>query len=128
MGLPVHDQGVDGAADVVHRGVAHDLHHAGLRIHLHLAHRAAVREGRCAHRLVARPLERPAQVLGRVGVRGGGRDLEEADGAIGAAHPELPARELEIGHRGLQAPRREPRALLHDLVGRLRHDYTAETH
>ena len=128
VGLPVHDQRVDGAAHVVHRGVADDLHHAGLRIHLDLAHRAAVREGRRAHRLVAGPVERPAQVLRRVGAPGGGRHLEEADGAVGAAHPEPPARELEIGHRGLEPPRREARALLHDLVRRLRHDYTAETH
>ena len=44
VGLAVQDQRIDGAADVVDRGVAHDLDVAGVGIDLDLADRAAERK------------------------------------------------------------------------------------
>ena len=52
MALPVHDQRVDAAPDIVDRGIARDLDGAGLGIDLDLADRAAVREDRVVHLVV----------------------------------------------------------------------------
>ena len=52
MGLAVHDQRIDAAADVVDRGVARELDDAGVGIDLDLADRAAVRKHRIVHLVV----------------------------------------------------------------------------
>ena len=52
VGLPVHDQWIDTAADVVDRGVAGDAYRAGLGIDLDLAYGAAIRENRIVHLVV----------------------------------------------------------------------------
>src|ERR1700738_1959731 len=54
MGLPVHDQGVDAAPDVVDNRIAGDLHQSGFGIDLDLATRAAIRKDRIVHLVVGR--------------------------------------------------------------------------
>ena len=46
VGLAVQNQRIDGAADIVDRGVARDLDVAGVGVDLDLADRAAERESR----------------------------------------------------------------------------------
>ena len=46
MGLAMQDQRIDGAADIVDRGVAHDLDVPGVGVDLDLADRAAERKRR----------------------------------------------------------------------------------
>ncbi len=54
MGLPVNDQRVDDAPDVVHRGITLDLHETGVGVDLQLAGRATVREHGNVHLVLAR--------------------------------------------------------------------------
>ena len=65
--LAMHDHGIDGPSDVVHRRVANDLHHTGLCVDLDLAHGRSIGKGRRAVRLVALRLKRATQLGGRGG-------------------------------------------------------------
>jgi hypothetical protein len=104
MHLAAHDQRVQRMADIVHHDVARHGHDARLRVHLHLGHMAAIREGVS---LDLRRLQRVEQ-RGRL-ARGHAlplrrRELEDADAAVRAGHREAAAlgRELDVGHRGLE--------------------------
>ena len=108
MDLAVDDQRIDGAADVVDRAVAHDLDGAGLRIDLDFADMGAVGEARFVDGLVGERGERAAQIVGQVVELERGRgDLEESDGAIGAAYLEIAraANSMSAGSLRADAPR-----------------------
>ena len=73
------------------------------------------------------PLQRAAQILRQVGAGlGGARDLEQADGAVGALDAELPVGEFEIGGRGLQQMAGDAQPLLDDDVRGVQHDDAGE--
>src|SRR5215813_2753048 len=108
--LAVQDQWIHRASDVVHRRMSDDLDKAGVGIHFHFAHRAAVRIGRHRHDLSARAGERFARTLGG---RGG---FEQIDGTVGALHGESAPCELDVGLRGLEERRSDAPALLDDLI------------
>src|SRR5438094_2441703 len=120
--LAMQDHRIHRAPDVVHRGVSHDVDDAGVGIHFHFAHRAAVRIRRHRHDLGARAGERFA------GTNGGRGDLEQIDGAVGALHGESATRELDVRLRGLEERRSDAPALLDDLIRGFRHDDGAESH
>ena len=67
MGLPVHDQRIDAAADVIDRRVALDVHASGLRIDLDFAeHRCRWETPACASRCRdEREGRRPTRAAGR---------------------------------------------------------------
>ena len=99
MGLAVHDQGIDAAADVVDRGVAGDRHRAGIGIDLHFANGGAVGKHRLVHLVVGDDrnavLVRLRQfVLGRLL-----GEFEEIEGAVGVARAKPAVVERDIVRR-----------------------------
>ena len=126
MHLAVHDHRIDRAPDIVDRGVAHDLHHAGLGIDLDLADMAAIGERREVHGLVADAVQAAQVVRQIVALHRRGRDLEDADRAVGALHDEAAGGEFQIGRGGFQHMAGDPHPLVDDLVRRVQHDDAAE--
>src|SRR5215470_15415437 len=101
--LAVHDQRVDGAPDIVDRGVAHDLYHPGIGVHLDLADVTTIGETGEVHGLVAFGSERSAQFVRQVvAAPRPGRDLEQSDRPVGAFDAEPAVDKFEIGRGGFQ--------------------------
>ena len=102
VGLTVHDQGIDAAADVVDRGVARDRHGAGIGIDFHFADRGAVGKHRLVHFVIGD--DRDA-VLERFGQRNAGGfvgKLEKIEGAVGVARAEAAVVERDMLQRGTE--------------------------
>ena len=103
MDLAMDDQRIDGAADIVDRGVVHELDGAGLRIDLDLADMAAIGKARLGDGLVAFGRERAAQIVRQIAALGRrARDVEQADRTVGAFHREAAGLELDVGRGRLQ--------------------------
>ena len=66
MGLAVHDQRIDAAADVVDRGIAGDRDLAGVGIDLDLADGAAVGEHRLVHLVVGDDRDAVLEIVGQL--------------------------------------------------------------
>lgn len=129
MRLPVQDQRIDRAADIVDRSVADDLNLARLGIDLDLANLRTVGKARNRKRLIRDAGERPLQIPRQVLVGGRDRgDLEDADLAIGAGHPKSTALELNVDFAGLERKTRDLVALVDDVVGRLADDRGCQLH
>src|SRR5690242_2334750 len=112
MRLTVQDQRIDGAPDVVHRGMSHYFNFARLGIDLDLADLSAVGEADDRKRLVGDAGERPLQILWQVLARDGGRgNLEDADFAIGAGDSVSPTLELDVNFTRLEQEARDLAAL-----------------
>src|SRR2546428_4178426 len=120
--LAVQDHRIHCASDVVHGRVSDDIDDAGVGIHFHFAHRAAVRIRRHRHDLGARAGKRLA------GTNTSGRGLEQIDGAVGALHGEPAPCEFDIRLRGLEERRRDAPALFDDLIRGFGHDDGAKPH
>ena len=95
MGLPVHDQRIDAAADIVDHRIAGDLDHTGFGIDLDLADRTAVRKYRIVHLVVGcdceftigaepRPLLCQFEKIEAAIVRGCGKPAIVKDDLVGA--------------------------------------------
>ena len=115
MGLALDDQRVDGAAHVVDGDVAHEIDGAGLRVHLDLAHVAAVGEHELVHLVVTHDRE----TVGH---------LEQPDPTIGARNGEPAARVRHVVRRGLQGKGRAALALGDQVVRRERDDRARHAH
>src|SRR5215831_17738316 len=111
MDLPVHNQRVDRAADIIDRGIAHDLDDAGVGVDLDFANMAAIREAREIDGLVAFGGEQSVQFIGQIIAAQRRRgDLEYSYRAVGALDPEAAVDEFEIRRRRLQYVARNLRA------------------
>jgi hypothetical protein len=122
MDLAVDDHWVDGATDIVDRGVAHQLDGPGLGVDLDLADVATVWEGGKIDRLITLTAERPAQVVGEiVALQDLGRDLEDAERTVGALDRKTSVGEFEITGIGLQRMARDPEAPGNYLARRVQH-------
>ena len=117
MHLAAHDHRVHGLAEVVAHAIADDLDHAGLGIHLHFGHVAAIRERVLGDSRHFGGIERGRLLAGRrfLPLRGGERD--DVDAAIGADDGKPAVRERDIGRRGLQHFGRRLLALVDHRVG-----------
>ncbi len=102
MHLAAHDHRVHRLAEVVAHAIADNLHHAGLRIHLHFGHVAAVGEGVFRDVDDFGGIERDRLLAGRrlLPLRGGERD--DVDAAVGADDGERAIGERDIRRRRLQ--------------------------
>ena len=97
MDLAVNNERIDGAADVVDRGVVDELDGAGLWVDFDLADLAAVRETRLGDGLVAFSRERALQIGRQIGALGGGaRHVEQTDRMVGALHGEASVLEFDV--------------------------------
>ena len=109
MGLAVHDQRIDAAADVVDRGVARDRDVAGVGIDLDLADRAAVRKHRLVHLVVGGGGEAVLAACSCARLLG---QLEEIEGAVAGRRREAAVVELDaVGRRVEHDARRSSCAL-----------------
>ena len=97
--LPVHDERIDAAADIVDRGVAGDGDRARVRIDLDLANGAAVRENRLVHLVVGLDREPVLELVGQVVLGGLPRQLEDIEGVVGARHAEAAVLEFDLVRR-----------------------------
>ena len=86
VGLPVHDQRVDAASDVIDPGIARDLNRAGLRIDLDLAYGTAVRKHRIVHLVVGGDCEAIFELGGRA-CGGLLREFKEIERAVVSRAP-----------------------------------------
>ena len=103
VGLAVQDHRIDRAADVVDRGIAHDLDRAGVGLDLDLADRAAVGIAAVGEMLIALGRERPAQVVVEIVERlRRARDLEHVERALRRVAAEAAVLELDLVGLGLQ--------------------------
>src|SRR5262249_39679999 len=127
MDLAFDDERVDRAPDVVHRGVAHDLHRSQIRIDLDLAHVAAVGEGSDVDGLVGKRPERTPEILGQLlELRPGPGDLEQADRASLGLAREAAVAEPALARLALEHEGGEPRALFHDLLHAAPHPHARQ--
>ena len=119
MQLAFDDQWIDDGAEVVHRGVFHDLDDTGLGIELDLAHMAAVGEGgsarpvahvahiKCGWR-ISRQSDSATQLLGQ---------LHDADRTVSASDDKPSFAELYVARGGFEDVRGNLLALLDHLAG-----------
>ncbi len=128
MRLAVHEQRIDHAAHIVHRRIARDARGTGLGIDLDLAHVAAIGE--------RQPLGAVFEIAGKlargrarhfaVARRGGG--FGQGHGAIGAAHAERAARELDVLRRRFEHVARDRRALFDQSLRGAEHRAAGHAH
>src|SRR3984885_15225 len=130
VGLAVHHHRIDGAADVVDRGVTRKLKRAGLRIDLDLANMRPARKAELPECLVATAIKRSAQVERHaLAVSAGGRrHVENSNMTVGAFDGEAAAGKGDIVLGGFEQMRGDFFALLDDDIGRLAHDDAGEPH
>ena len=102
MGLSVHDQRIDAAADVVDRCVAHDLGAAGLRIDFDLGDRASVGKYRIVHFIVGNDGDAILEIGRQIVARRLLGELEEIEAAIGFGRTEPAVVECDLFGRGAE--------------------------
>ena len=85
VGLAVHDQRIDAAADIVDAGVAGDLDPAGVGVDLDLADRRAVGKHRLVHLVVGDHRNAVLERLRQLVTRRLAREFEKIESEIGIA-------------------------------------------
>src|SRR5215210_6629492 len=118
MHLPGHQHRIDGDADVVDRGVAYHLAHAGFRIDFDLADMRAVRPARAVD--LAFTVDREPRAVFLL------RDLEQADALVGADHAEPAVAIFDILDGGFQHVRGLLARLLDHVVAGYGHRRAAD--
>src|SRR5215475_10925662 len=120
MDLPLEQERVDGAAEIVDDGVALDCDYAGIGVDLHLDDVAAVGEGLSWRYAVMRRIE--PRFHARRQFRGIARRLRHRvniEAEIGAGHAEYPIGKTNVLRRDFQKVCSELRAFADDSASRL---------
>ena len=127
MDLPGNQHRIQHLAEFLHRTVAHDFGHAGVRIDFHLADMRAVGEGHGGGGEFA-GFDQPAFLTGRDVLRIVCRapDIGQGDRPVGAGDAEAAGFQLHIDHRRFQQFRGELAGGFDHLVGRRHHRVAAD--
>ena len=119
MELACDQHRIDDGAEIVDAGIAHDLHHAGVRIDLDFGDMAAIGKsrGRIFGRMI--DIERGGHAVGHLAFAQALGELHDADRAVGAGDGETATFEFDVGFGGLHQMGRSLLALGDDECGRL---------
>ncbi len=120
LDLAFEEERVHHRANIAHHRIALDLHDAGVRVDLDLAHMGGVGEGRRG-RLVGSEGGKPTIRARRLqrGRVGHARHVGQVDRAVGAGDGEGAVVEFDVACVGLEMVRGDNLALVDDLVRRL---------
>src|ERR1700738_1255023 len=121
MALPVHEQWIDTASDIIDAGVAHDLDLSGIRIYFNLADGTAVRKHRHVHLVIFHDSEPVLELLWQGVVGCVPRQLKKIERSIAARRPESAVPELDQVRRAIENDCGNALAVGHQVPCRHRH-------